>query len=86
MGSRILFFLRLLWVSSFALIHFFLIRGRDREVALREMGELQHRACRSARRAAWGIEEGAANGKCVPDFLELLGARDLQSGICQDVP
>ena len=67
------------------LIHngsFYLVCNRDREVAIREMGELQHGACRSDKRAVRTSKEDATNRKCVPSFLKLQGARGLQPGIC----
>lgn len=58
----------LLCLSLSTMVHFFLIC--DREVAVREMGELQQGACRSDnKRAVRTSTEDATNRKCVPSFL-----------------
>lgn len=63
------------------------LQQRQREQAVREMGQLQHRICRLE---AGGIAARARAGragirKCVRGFLELPGAGDLPPDTCLHV-
>ena len=82
MGSSILFFLRALYLASFAPVQVFSFATETENWLSEKWENFNTEPAGTDRRTAGASTEGAANRNCVPGFLELLGARDLQSGIC----